>query len=122
MKLPWSKVSWIITDGAPTMVGERSGLSTVISNKFSKGGGNAIERHCIIHQQGLCAKHLKSDHAMKPVVKEISSIYHRRFKQFLLDIQAEYGYSISYRCEVAQVGFRTAMRFFSQRTDARTVR
>ncbi|XP_061432954.1 nicotinamide N-methyltransferase-like isoform X3 [Lethenteron reissneri] len=34
MKLPWSKVSGIITDGAPA--GERSGLSTLICNKVSE--------------------------------------------------------------------------------------
>ena len=95
MKLLWSKVSGMITDGAPAMVGERSGLSTLIC-KVSEEGGNAIKLHCIIHQQALCAKHLKFDHVMKPVVKAINSIrskalYHRQFKQFLLDIQAEYG-------------------------------
>ena len=28
MKPPWNKITGIITDGAPAMVGERSGLST----------------------------------------------------------------------------------------------
>lgn len=49
LKLPWSKVSGIITDGAPATAGEQSGLSTLICNKVSKGGGNAIKFHCIIY-------------------------------------------------------------------------
>ena len=74
MKLPWSKVCGIITDGAPAMTGERSGLSTLICNKVSEEGGNAIKPHCIIHQQALCAKLLKFDHIMKPAVQAIHSI------------------------------------------------
>ena len=33
MKLPWNKVTGIITDGAPAMAGERSGLTTLVCNK-----------------------------------------------------------------------------------------
>lgn len=73
MKLPWSKVSGIITYGAPAMTGERSGLSTLICNKVSKEG-DAVKLHCIYHQQVLCVKHRKFDHAMKPVVKAINFI------------------------------------------------
>lgn len=117
MKLPWSKVSGMITDGAPAMVGERSGLSTLICNKVSEEGGNAIKLHCIIH-----AKHLKFDHVMKPVVKAINSIrskalYHRQFKQFLLDIQAEYGDAV-YHTDVRWLSRgSTLQRFFSLREE-----
>ena len=45
MKLPWNKVSGIITDGAPAMAGERSGLSTLVCNKVSEEGGKAIKLH-----------------------------------------------------------------------------
>ncbi|KAF7247962.1 Cartilage-associated protein [Varanus komodoensis] len=96
MKLLWNKVTGIITDGTPAMAGERSGLSTLVYNKVSEGGGKAIKLHCIIHQQVLCAKHLKYDHVMKPVMKSINyicskALCHCQFQQFLLDIQAEYG-------------------------------
>ncbi|XP_072303167.1 general transcription factor II-I repeat domain-containing protein 2 [Eucyclogobius newberryi] len=96
MKLPWNKVSGIITDGAPAMAGERSGLSTRICEKVVEHGGKAIKLHCIIHQEVLCAKHLKYDHVMKPVIKAINyirskALCHRQFQQFLIDIQAEYG-------------------------------
>ena len=120
MKLPWSKVCGIITDGAPAMTGERSGLSTLICNKVSEEGGNAIKLHCIIHQQALCAKILKFDHVMKPAVKAINSIrskalYHRQFQQFLLDIQAEYG-DVIYHNDVRWLSRGSALqRFFSLR-------
>ena len=122
MKLLWSKVSGIITDGAPAMAGERSGLSTLICNKVSEEGGNAIKLHCIIHQQALCAKHLKFDHVMKPVVKAINSIrskalYHRQFQQFLLDIQAEYG-DVIYHNDVRWLSRGSALqRFFALREE-----
>lgn len=64
MKLQWNKITRIITDGAPAMVGEQSGLSTLVCKKVSEEGGKAIKLHCIIHQQVLCAKHLKYDHVI----------------------------------------------------------
>ena len=36
VKLPWSKVSGMITDGAPAMVGDQGSLSTLICNKSMK--------------------------------------------------------------------------------------
>ncbi|KAK7886513.1 hypothetical protein WMY93_026134 [Mugilogobius chulae] len=122
MKLPWNKVSGIITDGAPAMVGERSGLATLICNKVNENGGDAIKLHCIIHQQVLCAKHLKFDHVMKPVIKTINTIrskalYHRQFQQFLHDIQAEYG-DVLYHTDVRWLSRGTALqRFFSLREE-----
>ena len=58
MKLSWNKMTGIITDGAPSMTGERGGLATFISNKVSEEGGKAVKARCIIHQQVLCAKYL----------------------------------------------------------------
>ncbi|XP_061403616.1 general transcription factor II-I repeat domain-containing protein 2B-like [Lethenteron reissneri] len=118
MKLPWSQVSGIITDGVPAVAGEQSGSSTLICNKVSEEAGNAITLHCIIHQQALCAKHLKFDDVMKPVAKAINSIrskalYHRQFQQFLRDIQAEYG-DVVYHNDVRWLSRGSALqRFFS---------
>ena len=72
MKLPCSKVSGTITDGAPAMAGKQSGLSTRICKKFSDEEGDGI-----IHQQVLCAKHLPFAHVIKPVTKAINFV---RFK------------------------------------------
>ena len=68
------KISGIITEGAPAMTGEHSGLATLVCNKVREEGGNAFKLHCIIHQQVLCAKHLRCDHVLKPVIKAINSI------------------------------------------------
>jgi len=118
MKLTWSKVSGIITDGAPAMAGEHSGLSTLICKKVSDEGGDAVKLHCIIHQQVLCAKHLPFDHVMKPVAKAINfirskALRHRQFQQFLNDIEAEYG-DVLYHNDVRWLSMGSALRrFFS---------
>ena len=96
MKLPWSKVSGIITDGAPAMADEQSGLYTRNYKKVSNEEGNAVKLHCTIHQQVLCAKHLPFDHVIKPVTKAINflrskALCHRKFQHFLHDIEVEYG-------------------------------
>ncbi|XP_026027535.1 general transcription factor II-I repeat domain-containing protein 2 [Astatotilapia calliptera] len=124
VKLPWSKVSGIITDGAPAVAGERSGLSTLICNKVGKQAGNAVKLDCIIHQLALCAKYLKFDDVMKPVAKTVNCIRskalcHRQFQQFLHDIQAEYGDVIYYN-DVRWLSQGSALqRFFSLREEIR---
>nr|DBA20368.1 TPA: hypothetical protein GDO54_017157 [Pyxicephalus adspersus] len=86
MKLPWNKVTGIITDGAPAMAGERSGLSTPICNKTVN----------FIRAKALC---------------------HRQFKQFLLDIQAEYE-DVLYHNDVRWLSRGSALqRFYSLRKE-----
>ena len=122
MKLPWSKVSTIITDGASAMAGEQSGLSIRIYKKVSDEGGDAVKLHCIIHQQVLCAKHLPFAHVMKPVAKAINfirskALYHHQFQQFLHDIDAEYG-DVLYHNDVRWLSMGSALqRFFSVRVE-----
>ena len=53
MKLPWSKVSGIISDGAPAMAGKQSGLSTRTCKKVSDEGGDAVKLHFIISASPL---------------------------------------------------------------------
>ena len=123
MKLPWSKVSGIITYGAPAMAGEQSGLSTRICKKVSDEEGDAVKLHCIIHQQVLCAKHLPFAHVMKPVAKAINftwskALCHRQFQQFLHDIEAEYG-DVLYHNDVRWLSMGSALQqFFSLRGEA----
>ena len=104
------------------MPGERSGLSTLVCNKVSEEGGKAIKLHCIIHQQVLCAKHLKYDHVMKLVIKAINyirsrALCHHQFQQFLLDIQDEYG-DVVYHNDVRWLSQGSALqRFYSLRKE-----
>ena len=124
LKLPWNNITGIITDGAPAMAGTRSGLSTLVCNKVSEEGGEAIKFRCIIHQQVLCAKHLKYDHVMKPVINAINyirskALCHRQFQQFLLDIQAEYG-DVVYRNDLRWLSRGSALQhFYSLREEIR---
>ena len=123
MKLPWNKVSGIVTDGAPAMCGDQRGLATRICTKVSEQGGSAVKLHCIIHQQVLCAKCLKFDHVMNPVVKAINfirskALNHRQFHQYLLDMDAEYG-DVLYHNDVRWLSRGTALQrfFFSLRKE-----
>ncbi|XP_073670885.1 general transcription factor II-I repeat domain-containing protein 2 [Paramisgurnus dabryanus] len=122
MKLPWEKLSGIVTDGAPAMTGERSGLASLLCNKVSEQGGNAIKLHGLIHQQVLCAKCLKFDHVVSPLVKAINfirakALYHRQFQQFLSDIEAQYG-DVIYHNDVRWLSRGNALqRFFLLRRE-----
>uniref|UniRef100_A0A3P9MHA2 SPIN-DOC-like zinc-finger domain-containing protein n=1 Tax=Oryzias latipes TaxID=8090 RepID=A0A3P9MHA2_ORYLA len=116
MNLPWNKVTGIITDGTPAMANEQSGLATLVCNKVAEDGGKAIKLHCIIHQEVLCAKHLKYEHVMKPVITAINSIRskarcHHQFQQYLLDIQAEYG-DVVYHSDVRWLSRGSALHHF----------
>ena len=120
MKLLWSKVSGIITDGAPAMVGEQSGLFTLICKTVSDEGGDAVKLHCIIYQLVLCAKHLPFAHVIKPVAKAVSfirskALYQCQFQQFLHDIEDKYR-DVLYHNDVRWLSMGSALQqFFSLR-------
>lgn len=91
------KLTGITTDGAPAMVGRKSGVVGLLKAELVKleGSEQLIASHCIIHQENLCAKELKMDHVMTVVVKTVNFIRarglnHRQFKEFLSDIETEY--------------------------------
>ena len=55
-----------------------------------------MQFHCIIHQEALCSKKIEFQNVMKVVVWTVHFIKprglnHRQFKQFLDDIESEYG-------------------------------
>lgn len=61
-----------------------------------EGVEEAIDLHCIIHQQALCRKCLKFDNVMSAVVKCINQIRSKglklqRFRTFLEEMKSEYG-------------------------------
>ncbi|KAK4881849.1 hypothetical protein RN001_005168 [Aquatica leii] len=87
LNLDWNKLTAITTDGAPSMIKEKV---------LESNGSPPLDIHCIIHQQNLCGKILNLDHVMKVVTKSVNlirsySTNHRIFKEFLLQIEAEYG-------------------------------
>ena len=95
MNLDLSKLSGVITDGAPAMVGEKKGFVALLQNHIGIDK-KIIKLHCIIHQEALCAKSLNFKDIMAVVVKTVNFILsrglnHRQFQEFLKQIEAEYG-------------------------------
>ena len=67
-----------------------------------------IVSHCIIHQENLCAKRLRMNNVMYVVVNTVNftrsrALNHRQFKEFLIEIDAEYG-DVTYYSEVRWLG------------------
>lgn len=96
MELPWDKLCGVITDGAPTMTGDRKGMASMVCAKVKESGGEAVKMHCIVHQEALCAKTAQMGDVLDTVVKTVNTIrargmYHRQFQAFLDDMDAEYG-------------------------------
>lgn len=81
------------------MIGVNSRLVTLLKNYLQEKNINAedlMQFHCIIHQQALCSKRIEFQNVMKVVVSTVHFIKsrglnHRQFKQFLDDIESEYG-------------------------------
>lgn len=86
----------ISTDGAPAMIGKHSGLVQLLIKHLGQRKDELKQFHCIIHQQNLCGKELNFEHVMKVVVSTVNfiksrALHHRQFKQFLDEIEAQYG-------------------------------
>jgi hypothetical protein len=50
----WEKLAGFCTDGAPAMLGSRSGLATLVKAKNCR----TVTTHCMIHRQALASKTL----------------------------------------------------------------
>lgn len=91
-----NKLFCVTTDGAAAMVGKKKGFVKLLENHV---GRKLLSFHCIIHQEGLCAKTSSLDlvSVMKTVVEIInflisrSSLVHRQFKSLLQEVECEYG-------------------------------
>ena len=104
--LTFSKLIGLTTDGAPCMLGKRKGVVALAVRELSILGleSDLIVSHCIIHQENLCAKRLRMNNVMYVVVNTVNfirsrALNHRQFKEFLIEIDAEYG-DVTYYSEV----------------------
>ena len=105
MRLPWDKLVGLTTDGAPAMCGQRSGLVGRIQDKMQENNaGELTVYHCIIHQEVLCGKALKTEHVISTVTRVVNFIRakglnHHQFKSFLEEFGSEYR-DVPYHTEV----------------------
>ncbi|XP_059827472.1 general transcription factor II-I repeat domain-containing protein 2A-like [Hypanus sabinus] len=97
MKLPWSKLINVTTDGSPNLTGKNIGLLRRIQNKVKDENPDqdVIFLHCIIHQESLCKSVLQLNHVVNPVVKLVNFIrarglQHRQFITFLEETDADH--------------------------------
>lgn len=91
--LMWQKLAGFCTDGAPAMLGSRSGLAALIKTK----NPSAITTHCVIHRQALAAKTLPKCFAiaMNTAIKVVnfiknSALNTRLFKKLCSDMNSEH--------------------------------
>jgi hypothetical protein len=62
LELPWTKLNRATTDGAPSMIGKKTDFMGKIKREVDKEDTEFyMEFHCIIHQQSLCEKALRSN-------------------------------------------------------------
>ncbi|KAF7249276.1 Rho guanine nucleotide exchange factor 37 [Varanus komodoensis] len=124
--LLWKSFAGIITDGAPSMTGRRSGVVAFVQRKLEKEAvEEAISLHCIIHQRALCSKCLKFDNVMSDVVKCINHIRsrglkHRQFRAFLEEIESAYEDVLYYTKVHWLSGGNVLKRFFELRAEVKT--
>ena len=97
VKLPWSKLVNVTTDGSLNLTGKNVGLLRRIQNKVKDENPDqdVIFLHCIIHQESLCKSVLQLNHAVNPVVKLVNFIrarglQHRQFIVFLEETDADH--------------------------------
>ncbi|XP_055789483.1 general transcription factor II-I repeat domain-containing protein 2-like [Salvelinus fontinalis] len=76
MKLPWSKLANVTTDGSPNLTGKNIGLLKRIQDKVKEENPDqdVILLHCIIHQESLCKSVLQLNHVVDPGVKLVNFI------------------------------------------------
>ena len=88
VNLDFLKLSGIVADGEPFMIGSKSGLLTLLKQHLGRHDNELIKFHCLIHQENLCAKSRGFEHVMKLVISTIyfiksPGLKHSQFKNFL---------------------------------------
>ncbi|CAH2226763.1 jg14191, partial [Pararge aegeria aegeria] len=92
-ELSWTKLIGVCTDGAPAMLGSRSGFVQLVREK----NPNVITIHCFIHRQALAAKTLSNElyDILKLCIKIVnyvkkSALNTRLFKALCEDLGTEH--------------------------------
>lgn len=119
----WSRAVSLATDGAPSMLGKKSGVATKFREKVkaANGGEDFWTFHCILHQEALCCKSLRMDHVMDIVVRTVNFIRarglnHRQFDCFLSDNNIPHG--LPYHTDIRWLSRGAVLkRFFELREE-----
>jgi hypothetical protein len=117
LKLPWTRLKGVTTDGAPCMIGKKTCLMGGIRQEMDKENPKlCMELHCIIHQQSLCRKTLKFEHVLKVMASvanfvQSHGLHHHQFQSFLSEIEAEYG-DILCHADVRWLSHGTVLKCF----------
>ena len=87
--LPTAKLTAIITDVAPAMIGSVNGLVGLC--KADQTFSEFWNFHCIIHREQLVSKSLKLDNVMKTLMEIINyicthALHHRQFKNLIAEL------------------------------------
>ena len=92
-EIPLEKITCLVTDGAPAMVGNTNGAATLLKNDCPR----LLTFHCIIHNSVLCSK-LKGEFVerMNTIIRLVnflrakSAKQHRELKTFLEEHEAAF--------------------------------
>jgi len=76
LKLPIEKLAGWTSNGAPSMIGNRSGFVSLVKSRQREVDSpvELISLHCIIHQQSLFGQIANLEHVMSVVVKSVNYI------------------------------------------------
>ena len=92
-ELKWENLCGVCTDGAPAMLGARSGLQTLVRNRSP----DAVSMHCMIHRQALASKTLPESlqDALNIAIKTVNFIKNgalntRLFRNLCSEMNAEH--------------------------------
>jgi len=91
--ISWASLCGVCTDGAPAMLGVKSGFQTLVKNKAP----NLVTTHCFIHREALASKTLPDGLkcAFEVVVKSVNFIKYsalntRLFRKLCEDLNSEH--------------------------------
>uniref|UniRef100_UPI00358EC2D2 protein FAM200C-like n=1 Tax=Myxine glutinosa TaxID=7769 RepID=UPI00358EC2D2 len=96
--IEWTKLGSLCTDGAPAMMGKRSGFVALVKDKCP----DVIVTHCVLHRHALATKTLPKElgdvMAIVTAVNVIRAraLNHRLFQVFCEDIGAAYTHLLYY--------------------------
>lgn len=88
----WEKINSVCTDGAPAMTGKINGCVALLKQFL---GRELFSYHCI-HQEALCAKDMKFNDVIDPVVRCINyirakALHRRQFRVLFEEEINEFG-------------------------------